>query len=446
MEVKVGVPLSQRIQWRGCRVRGWEWPKSILRAEGSGCGVLRRQADFSFLFLGWRVIKNREDSFCVPFLPAPTSFLTSSSAPALSRTHPGGRAATRSPRAQCQRAGCPALTREGCAFSAGLRVAETRLGPLGPRALGSSPLSLRGVGTAVFRFEFFCCCWRLHRSPRVRSGRCWWEARSQFLTSSGDGGRGKAWGDRLFPVPLGRRGVVRPRLRAGGRLGKEGAAGGAWRGHCNLDPRPLGHLCGPSRRWGGWGSESAWVAALHPRGRAPPPRDSRVALHARNPRVPGRTAPRVLETHRAPRAGAPRPAGRGGESPGCGAGGRKQTGRGGGRAPGPIPALPGARRPVGRLGTRLGDSGSISGRPPPTLPPWGSGAVCPGSSPSDAPTRGVPAPPAAPAPSVRPALLFPGAPRASAWAQPLRAAPSAVWEAFGREPKLGAEPQRLLLF
>lgn len=104
---------------------------------------------------------------------------------------------------------------------------------------------------------------------------------------------------------------MRPRLRA---------AGGAWRGHCNLDPRPPGHPCGPSRRRGSWGSEGAWVAALHPR--VEPRRPGiRVWLSTPGNRVlPGRTAPPDLETHRAPRAGAPRPAGRGGESPGCGRG------------------------------------------------------------------------------------------------------------------------------
>lgn len=112
--------------------------------RGSGCGLLRGQADFSFLFLGWRVIKNREDSFCVPFLPTPTS--SHLLHPGLSPTPPGGRAATRSP--------SPAPARGVSCAPQGARSVRRRV-PLGPGALGSSPLSLRGVGTAVFRFEFF---------------------------------------------------------------------------------------------------------------------------------------------------------------------------------------------------------------------------------------------------------------------------------------------------
>lgn len=119
------------------------------------------------------------------FLSSPPPLPLTSSTPGLSPTPPGGRAATRAP--------SPAPARGVSCAPQGARSVRGRV-PLGPGALGSSPLSLRGVGTAVFRFEFFCCRWRLHRSPRVRSGRCRWGARSQFLTSSGDGGQGEGWG------------------------------------------------------------------------------------------------------------------------------------------------------------------------------------------------------------------------------------------------------------
>lgn len=211
---------------------------------------------------------------------------------------------------------------------------------------------------------------------------------------------------------------MRPRLRA---------AGGAWRGHCNLDPRPPGHPCGPSRRRGSWGSEGAWVAALHPR--VEPRRPGiRVWLSTPGNRVlPGRTAPPDLETHRAPALVPRGPRAEEGSRRAAGGGTKANSETRRPRAP-PGPRAPWRAPGRGPPGNEPRGRWPDLWSSPSDTAPRGSGPL-PRPPAPDAPTRGRPARPAAPAPSVRPALL-PGAPRA---------APSAVWEVFGREPKLGAE-------
>lgn len=109
--------------------------------RGSGCGLLRGQADFSFLFLGWRVIKNREDSFCVPFLPTPTSSHLLHPRPLPHPSRRAGSDARSEPSARAR----GVLRAPGRAFCAGPRAARAR----GARILAALP---EGGGDSRFPF------------------------------------------------------------------------------------------------------------------------------------------------------------------------------------------------------------------------------------------------------------------------------------------------------